>query len=88
MSGQIHDPAALPPGKEPLVPLDRRLGGPQRRSGRGGEEKNTQPLPQSWNSRFVRFGFRENRLGKKVVYLHSRVSLTFVSNQSPTESAT
>jgi hypothetical protein len=25
--------------------LDRRLGEPQRRSGRGGEEKNTQPLP-------------------------------------------
>jgi hypothetical protein len=25
--------------------LDRRLGGLQRRSGRGGEEKNSQPLP-------------------------------------------
>jgi hypothetical protein len=25
-------------------PLDRRLGGPQSRSGRGGEEKNSQPL--------------------------------------------
>jgi hypothetical protein len=25
--------------------MDRRLGGPQRRSGRGGEEKNSQPLP-------------------------------------------
>jgi hypothetical protein len=25
--------------------LDRRLGGSQRRSGRGGEEKNSQPLP-------------------------------------------
>jgi hypothetical protein len=25
--------------------LDRRLGGPQNRSGRGGEEKNSQPLP-------------------------------------------
>jgi len=24
--------------------LDRRLGGPQSRSGRGGEEKNSQPL--------------------------------------------
>jgi hypothetical protein len=32
------------PGKEPLVPLDRRLSGPQSRSGRGGEEKNSQPL--------------------------------------------
>jgi hypothetical protein len=43
VSGQLHDPAALHPGKEPLVPLDRRLGGPQSRSGRGGEEKNSQP---------------------------------------------
>jgi hypothetical protein len=25
--------------------MDRRLGGPQRRSGRGGEDKNSQPLP-------------------------------------------
>jgi len=25
--------------------LDRRLGGPQSRSGHGGEEKNSQPLP-------------------------------------------
>jgi hypothetical protein len=47
VSGQLHAPAALPPGKEPLVwyPLDRRLGGPQSRSGRDGEEKNSQPLP-------------------------------------------
>jgi hypothetical protein len=25
--------------------MDRRLGGPHSRSGRGGEEKNSQPLP-------------------------------------------
>jgi len=31
--------------KSPWYPLDRRLGGPQSRSGRGGEEKNSQPLP-------------------------------------------
>jgi hypothetical protein len=43
VSGQLHGPAALPPGKEPWFPLDRRLGGPQSRSGRGGEEKNSQP---------------------------------------------
>jgi hypothetical protein len=24
--GQLHAPVALPPGKEPLYPLDRRLG--------------------------------------------------------------
>jgi hypothetical protein len=39
MSGQLHVPAALSPGKE------RRLGGPQTPSGRGDEEKNFQPLP-------------------------------------------
>jgi hypothetical protein len=44
-SGQLHAPAALPTGKSSWYPLDRRLGGPQSRSGRGGEEKNSQPLP-------------------------------------------
>jgi hypothetical protein len=38
MSGQLHAPAALPPGKSSRYPLYRRLGGPQRRSGRYGEE--------------------------------------------------
>jgi hypothetical protein len=42
VSGQHHAPAALPPGKEPLVPIDRRLGGPQSSSGRGDVEKNSQ----------------------------------------------
>jgi hypothetical protein len=32
-----------PQGKSPWYPVDRRLGGPQSRSGRGGEEKNSQP---------------------------------------------
>jgi hypothetical protein len=36
----FHAPAALPPGKEPRYPLDRRVGGPQDRSGRCGEENN------------------------------------------------
>jgi hypothetical protein len=40
-TGQLHTPAALPPGKQPS---DRRLGELQSRSGRGGEEKNFQPL--------------------------------------------
>jgi hypothetical protein len=35
-----------PQGKSPWYPLDRRLGGPQSRSGRGGEEKNSQPSPE------------------------------------------
>jgi len=46
MSGQTHAPVALPPGKSLQYPLDRRLGGPQSRFGRGGEEKNSlPPLP-------------------------------------------
>jgi hypothetical protein len=45
VSGQLHAPATLLSGKEPQYPLDRRLDGPQGRSGRGGEEKNSQPLP-------------------------------------------
>jgi hypothetical protein len=47
VSGQLHAPAGLLLGKEPLVPiypLDKRLGGPQSRFGRGGEEKNSQLL--------------------------------------------
>jgi len=44
VSGQFHAPTALPPGKEPLYPLCRRLSGPQSRSGHGGEEKNSQSL--------------------------------------------
>jgi hypothetical protein len=39
MSGQLHVPAALPPGKEPPVRLDRRLDGPQSQSGRHGKVK-------------------------------------------------
>jgi len=27
MGGELHDPAALPPVKSPMCPLDRRLGG-------------------------------------------------------------
>jgi hypothetical protein len=45
VGGQLHAPAALPQGKSPWYPLDRRLGGTQSRSGRDGEEKNSQPLP-------------------------------------------
>jgi len=42
VNGQLHAPAALSP-ESPWYPLDRRLGGPQSRSGHsGGEEKNSQ----------------------------------------------
>jgi hypothetical protein len=42
VSGQLHATAALPQGKSPWYPLDRRLGGPQSWPG---EERNSQPLP-------------------------------------------
>jgi hypothetical protein len=45
VSGQLYNPAALPPGKSPWYPLDRKLGGPQSRSGLAGEEENSQFLP-------------------------------------------
>jgi hypothetical protein len=35
-----------PKGKSSWYPLERRLGGPQSRFGRGREEKNYQPLPR------------------------------------------
>jgi hypothetical protein len=34
-----------PQGNSPSYPLERKLDGSQSRSGRGGEEKNSQPLP-------------------------------------------
>jgi len=37
---QLHDYAALPRGKGPRYPSDRKLSGPQIRFGRRGEEKN------------------------------------------------
>jgi hypothetical protein len=40
VSGQLHASAVSPPGKEPLVPIGYEAG----RSGRGGEEKNSQLL--------------------------------------------
>jgi hypothetical protein len=47
VSGQLRAPAALPQGRRPWYPLDRRLGGPQSRSEHGGEEKNSQPRRES-----------------------------------------
>jgi len=45
VSGQRHAPAALSHEKSTWYPLDRMLDGPQSPCGRGGEEKNSQPLP-------------------------------------------
>jgi hypothetical protein len=43
VSGQLHALTALPLGKEPRYPLNRRLGGPQSRFGRLGEDKILDP---------------------------------------------
>jgi hypothetical protein len=43
VSGQLHAPATLLRGKSPQSPLDRRLGGPQIRSGRLEEVKILDP---------------------------------------------
>jgi hypothetical protein len=44
VSGQLHAPASLSLGKSPRYPFYRRLGGPQRRSGRYGEVKIFYPI--------------------------------------------
>jgi hypothetical protein len=44
VSGQLHAPAALPPGIKPRYPLDRRLGGPQSRLN-AGEKRKSLALP-------------------------------------------
>jgi hypothetical protein len=44
VSGQLHGPAALTPGKRSWYHLDRRVVGHQSRSGRSGVEENSQPI--------------------------------------------
>jgi len=50
VSGQLHAPVALPPGKELVVP-NWIGGGPQSLSEGGGEKKNSQSLP--WLRYFI-----------------------------------
>jgi len=46
VSGLIYDPVSIPWGKSPGYAFDRKVGGPQSRFGRSGEEKKTSlPLP-------------------------------------------
>jgi hypothetical protein len=54
VSGQLHAPVALTTGKCSRYALDRRLGEPQSRSERGGEEKNPRPYRESSPGRPVR----------------------------------
>jgi hypothetical protein len=53
-SGQLHAPAALPPGKSLRYPLDRSLGGPQGWYERSGEVKNPCLCRESNSSRPAR----------------------------------
>jgi hypothetical protein len=56
VNGQLHAPAALLWRKSPRFPLDKRLGGPQNRSGRRREEKILAPYRDSNSgSSFVQF---------------------------------
>jgi hypothetical protein len=50
VSGQFNARVALLPEKEPSVPLDRKLSGPQSRSGRGDEEKKFLASVGNWTS--------------------------------------
>jgi hypothetical protein len=45
VSGQLHAPACLRPGKSPLYPFDRSPGGPQSRFWHCGVQKRFLPLP-------------------------------------------
>jgi hypothetical protein len=53
LRGRLHAPAVFPQGKSPWYPLDRRLGWPQSRSGRGGDEKNSQILSKDTRYIFI-----------------------------------
>jgi hypothetical protein len=59
VSGQLHDPAALPLGKEPPVPIGQAAGWPQSRPGSYGEEKtlvatrNQTPTAQPIARRYI-----------------------------------
>jgi hypothetical protein len=45
LSGQLHDSFALPRGKSPRYPLDRKMDGTQSQSEVCGVEKSPLPLP-------------------------------------------
>jgi hypothetical protein len=61
VGGQLHAPAALPPGKETRYPLYRRLGRPQGRSGRlrkilpppGFDPRTVQPVASRYTDRAI-----------------------------------
>jgi hypothetical protein len=44
VSGQLHNPATLPPGKQLLYPFDRKMGESQSKYRQGGKKKKI-PVP-------------------------------------------
>jgi hypothetical protein len=65
----------FPQWKSTWYPLDRRLGGPQSRSGRGGEEKNSQPPPGIEPS-------NPDRPARSLVAIPTELSRLFASHSS------
>jgi hypothetical protein len=82
VSGQLHAPFALPPGKSPRYPFYRRLGGPQSRSGRYGEgnifdptgTRNYCPSGRPARSQLL-YRLQLNTIPFKIIPLHSTVPL-------------
>jgi hypothetical protein len=70
-----------PQGKSPWYPSDGRLGGPQSRSGRGGEEKNFQPL-QRLEPRIIHSVVQRSNYEGRLVssWTHLITSFTFSRN--------
>jgi hypothetical protein len=95
MSGLLHASVALPLGKIPRYPLDRRLGGPQSRSRWRGAEKiwpywdsNSDPSVQPVASRYTDYDHPAhsplrvtNRIGEhKILPLHVSAATVNISS--------
>jgi hypothetical protein len=71
-----------PKVKSPRYPLDRRLGGPQIRSWRGGKEKNSHPRRESNPRTLIVQPIAQN------IYIHTCPEPTFDSERKPWEGRT
>jgi hypothetical protein len=70
VSDELHVPAALPPGKEPPVPLNRRLGKPQNRSGRCGVKKNLLPLLESNPEPSNQYPLNISKINLNIIFIY------------------
>jgi hypothetical protein len=83
MSGQLHAPAALPPGKSPRYPFYKRLGGPQSQSERYGEvtifyPKGTQtPAPPGRPVR-SQWLYRLSYPGSSIKWVGTKIEVLFI----------